>query len=69
MSKYDIRDHYELHNLLKKICNKENYSNISFEKQPYINFGTFDFDKELDLLVRMLSPVSQKELIDYIYLE
>lgn len=69
MNKYDIRDQYELHNLLKKICNKENYSNISFEKQPSINFGTFDFDKELDLLVRMLSPVSQKELIDYIYLE
>lgn len=69
MSKYDIRDQYELHNLLKKICNKENYSNISFEKQPSINFGTFDFDKELDLIVRMLSPVSQKELIDYIYLE
>lgn len=45
------------------------YANISFEKQPSINFGTFDFDKELDLLVRMLSPVSQKELIDYIYLE
>lgn len=69
MNKYDIRDQYELHNLLKKICNKENYSNISFEKQPSINFGTFDFDKELDLIVRMLSPVSQKELIDYIYLE
>lgn len=69
MNKYDIRDQYELHNLLKKICNKENYSNISFEKQPSINFGTFDFDKELDLLVRMLSPISQKDLIDYIYLE
>lgn len=29
MNKYDIRDQYELHNLLKKICNKENYSKIS----------------------------------------
>lgn len=69
MKKYDIQDQYELHNLLKKICNKENYSNISFEKQPYISFGKSDFDKELDLLVRMLSPISQKDLIDYIYLE
>lgn len=39
MLKYDIRDHYELHNLLKKIMGDSKYDDIVFQRQPMIKFG------------------------------
>ena len=38
MSKYDIRDGYELHNLLRKLYRDSN-NNIQFERMPLISIG------------------------------
>lgn len=57
MSEYDIHDEYELHNLLKKICNTVNFSTIKFGKMPMIEFGKVDRNLQiLDLLIK-LSPI------------
>lgn len=39
MLKYDIRDQYELHNLLKKIVDVSKYNDMTFARQPMIKFG------------------------------
>lgn len=62
MAKYDIRDQYELHNLLRKIVNKEDCHDIQFPRMPDICFGTFDRNAAiLDLLVDN-APISQQDL-------
>ncbi|MFV0440398.1 MAG: DNA-directed RNA polymerase subunit alpha C-terminal domain-containing protein [Lachnospirales bacterium] len=59
MKEYDIVDEYELHNLLKKICTKEEYPTLSFARMPSIEFGTPDIDKQvLDLLIK-LAPITK----------
>jgi hypothetical protein len=58
MKVYDIRDEYELHNLLKKICAFEDYPNITFKRMPNIEFGTANRDNQvLDLLIS-LAPIT-----------
>lgn len=58
MKVYDIRDEYELHNLLKKICTFEDYPNITFKRMPNIEFGTANRDNQvLDLLIS-LAPIT-----------
>ena len=47
MKKYDIRDQYELHNLLKKIIDTNDYQDMVFNRQPVIQFGEFDRDKAI----------------------
>lgn len=62
MEEYDIRDEYELHNLLKKIWQNDNGLLIHFKKMPIIKIGTADRDRQvLDLLVQY-APVSNAEL-------
>ena len=39
MHQYDIRDGYELHNLLRKLCRKKAVPNLSFGKFSIIKFG------------------------------
>ena len=57
MEEYDIRDEYELHNLLKKLHNKKSLGDIVFPRMPIIKFGKADRDKQvLELLIR-LAPV------------
>ena len=58
MKDYDIRDEYELHNLLKKICNKEDYPYISFGRMPNIVFGIADRDSQVLELLISLAPIS-----------
>lgn len=66
MEKYDIRDQYELHNLLRKTIKPEDYPNVQFGKMPMISFGEFDRDEAiLDLLLEH-SPISQVDLADLI---
>lgn len=62
MEKYDIRDQYELHNLLRKIVPEGSYHNFHCGRMPEIKFGNFDRDAAiLDLLVDM-TPVSAQAL-------
>ncbi len=59
MKKYDIRDQYELHNLLKKIYKSEA---IDYGRMPTIEFGVENRQKQvLDLLFN-LAPISKKDL-------
>lgn len=42
MQRYDIRDEYELHNLLKKIGAERENDTMSFGRMPMLSFGNFD---------------------------
>ena len=60
MEEYDIRDEYELHNLLKKLYAKMNNTNIKFSRMPIIEFGKADRNNQiLDLLI-LLAPIDVK---------
>lgn len=63
MVEYDIRNEYELHNLLKKICNKGKYPIIDFGKMPTIKFGKIDKEKQIKDFLIKLSPISKNEFI------
>lgn len=69
MKKYDIRDQYELHNLLRKIIPEGSYNDLSFSKMPGIRFGTFDRDGALFDLIVENSPISSDKLCDLIHQE
>lgn len=60
MKQYDIRDEYELHNLLKKISREE--KNWHFKKMPTIEIGTPDRDAQVYNLLLQYSPISIEDL-------
>ena len=69
MERYDIRDQYELHNLLRKIVPEGSYHDFHCGKMPEIRFGTFDRDSAiLDILIDH-APISQTDLCHLIYRE
>lgn len=62
MNEWDIRDEYELHNLLKKVVTNDNEYNLKFFKMPTLKIGEPDKDLQvLELLIEM-SPVLNEEL-------
>lgn len=62
MEKYDIRDQYELHNLLRKIIPEGSFHDFHCGRTPHIRFGTFDRDGAiLDILVDN-APISMADL-------
>lgn len=63
MQRYDIRDRYELHNLLKKIVEDGAYHNFHCCRTPDIRFGTFDKKEAIFNIMAENSPVSQEDLI------
>ena len=66
MKTYDIRDEYELHNLLKKICDKDKYPTINFKRMPNIEFGKADRDNQVIDLLLSLAPISNNDFaIEY----
>lgn len=69
MKKYDIRDHYELHNLLRKIVEEGSYHGFEAKRMPQILFGTFDRDEALLNMMIDHAPVKQKDLVDLIHEE
>lgn len=58
MQHYDIRDEYELHNLLKKIHAEKDNPTMAFGRMPNIQFGTFDRDEAVRSMLNALSPVT-----------
>ena len=66
MSKYDIRNHYELHNLLRKIVPDGSYNDFHLSRTPDIRFGTFDRDKALYEIMVANAPISTQDLADLI---
>ena len=60
MAQYDIRDEYELHNLLKKIWRDSN-SKVNFGKMPTIEIGSVNRDNQvLDLLLQY-APITGED--------
>ena len=67
LAKYDIRDQYELHNLLRKIVPEGSYHDFHCGRMPEIKFGTFDRDEAiLDILIDN-APISAAELCTLIH--
>lgn len=66
MERYDIRDQYELHNLLRKIVPEGSYHDFHCGRMPEIKFGSFDRDAAiLDILIDN-SPISIDDLVELI---
>lgn len=65
MAEYDIRDEYELHNLLKKTCKREEY-NIDFGRMPGIVFGQFDRNEAVKEMLFSLAPITIDDLAEAI---
>ena len=61
MNEYDIRDEYELHNLLKKIWDEKD-SRVVFKRMPTIEIGTVTRDAQVWSLLLQYSPVSTGRL-------
>ena len=69
LEKYDIRDQYELHNLLRKIIPEGSYHDFHCGRMPMIRFGEFDRDAAiLDILIDH-APVSTQELCSILHAE
>lgn len=64
MHKFDIRDEFELHNLLKKICKSSRYAHINFSRMPTIVFGDGNREKQIFELMVHHAPVSKSDLAD-----
>ena len=62
MEEYDIRDEYELHNLLKKIWPETSELKIQFKKMPTIVIGEPDRDQQVLGLLMQYAPISNVEL-------
>lgn len=60
MIRFDIRNEYELHNLLKKIMPQDN-GNIKFGRTPNIEIGTVDRKKQLCTFLLSHSPITVED--------
>lgn len=69
MEKYDIRDQYELHNLLRKIIPEGSYHDFHCGRMPEIKFGEFDRDAALYEILVDNSPISAIDLANIIQQE
>ena len=62
MEAYDLRDEYELHNLLRKICPPEDYPQIQFLRMPNIRLGRGHRKAQMLELLDLHSPISSHDL-------
>ena len=69
MEKYDIRDQYELHNLLRKIVPDGAYHDFHCGRMPMVRFGTFDRDGALLNLLIDSAPISQADFAELVHQE
>lgn len=69
MARYDLRDEYEVHNLLKKIHAESENQDLVFGRMPSLQFGTFDRDAAVREILFAMAPVSQDDLAQMISLE
>lgn len=69
MDKYDIRDPYELHNLLKKIVPEGSYHDFRCGRTPNIRFGEFNRDEAILELLLEHAPISVNDFAELIHQE
>lgn len=62
MRKYDIRDAYELHNLLRKTIPEGSFHELCFGRMPTIRFGEFDRKAAVYETIVENAPISSKDL-------
>ena len=64
MQQYDIRDEYELHNLLRKVLTPEQVSELQldFGKMPTLIFGKADRDMQVLEQLMLYAPISINDL-------
>lgn len=62
MQQYDIRDKYELHNLLKKLFGKNTNSKIKFPRMPTIEIGKVDLNEQIFSLFLQYAPIAIDDL-------
>ena len=62
MKKYDIRDQYELHNLLRKIIPEGSYHDFRCGRMPIVSFGTFEREKAIREILLEHSPITSGDL-------
>lgn len=67
MRRYDIRDQYELHNLLRKIVSEGSYHGFKCGRMPVLEFGEFDRDAALFELLVNNAPISLEKLADVVH--
>lgn len=66
MKELNIKDEYELHNLLRKVVGEKD--NVVFSQMPYILIGNCNNKNEFLLeKINELSPISVEEFVDYMY--
>lgn len=63
MQQYDIRDEYELHNLLKKIWTDDELK-INFRRNPTIEIGAIDRNNQVLSLLLQYAPISGEDFAD-----
>ena len=64
MEEYDIRNEYELHNLLKKILEPSDCPGLVLGRSPIMQFGNADRGKQVVDLLAQLTPISQYDFAD-----
>lgn len=64
MQQYDIRDEYELHNLLKKIWTNGNVG-VNFKRNPTIEIGTVDRNDQVLSLLLQYAPISGEDFAEH----
>lgn len=62
MENYDIRDEYELHNLIRKKHDEIEGIKISLTRMPSIRLGSGNRDRQVEDLLIQLAPISNYEL-------
>lgn len=62
MDAYDIRDEYELHNLLRKRIKDISCADISITRMPFITVGVADRFQQVEELLLQNAPISNYDL-------
>ena len=66
MEKYDIRDQYELHQILKIIVPEGSYHDFHCGRMPNIQFGQFNREEAILELLLEHAPISARDFVDLI---
>lgn len=62
MKDYDILDHFELHNIIRRTFESFNLA-IEMSRNPHVKIGNTDFDYQILELLIELAPISQSEFV------
>ena len=64
MERYDVRDEYELHNIIRKKSSDITISKIDILRMPFISVGKSNRDKQVEDLLLQMTPVSNLALAE-----